>query len=157
MTSGDSWWTPLTPRLHVVGAEDPVQVTDSLSPTGMSYVARLDGESMADVDGVFTQFWEHLRLPSYFGWNWDALSDCLRDLHWLQAERYLVVISRAEDVLSETPDERGTFFQVIARATASWANAPAKVGVGIPFNVVLLCARENLHLLGREVSAFETA
>ncbi|TDC24649.1 hypothetical protein E1265_09135 [Streptomyces sp. 8K308] len=88
-------------------------------------MARLDMESMGDLDGVFTQFWEHLRLPSYFGWNWDALSDCLRDLNRLQAERYLVVVSRSEDVLSETPEDREAFFRVLARATESWANAPA--------------------------------
>ena len=66
--TNDSWWTPLPPLLHVASAEDPVQVTHSLPPTGTSYVARLDGQSMADVDGVFTQFWEHFKLPSYFGW-----------------------------------------------------------------------------------------
>ncbi|MFF5535340.1 barstar family protein [Streptomyces cinerochromogenes] len=38
---------------------------------------------MCDSDGVFTQFHEALRLPDCFGWNWNALRDCLQDLHWL--------------------------------------------------------------------------
>ncbi|MFG3010974.1 barstar family protein [Streptomyces cinerochromogenes] len=36
---------------------------------------------MCDSDGVFTPFHEALRLPDCFGWNWNALRDCLQDLH----------------------------------------------------------------------------
>ncbi|MFK0106416.1 barstar family protein [Streptomyces sp. NPDC091217] len=38
------------------------------------------------VDDVFQKFWDAFRLPDYFGWNWPALRDCLRDLGWLSSD-----------------------------------------------------------------------
>jgi RNAse (barnase) inhibitor barstar len=32
-----------------------------------------------------------LGLPDYFGENWDALSECLRDLSWIKARRVVIV------------------------------------------------------------------
>jgi RNAse (barnase) inhibitor barstar len=32
-----------------------------------------------------------LKFPEYFGLNWDALYDCLRDFHWLSQHRIIIV------------------------------------------------------------------
>ena len=37
-----------------------------------------------------------LNLPSYFGHNWDALEECLRDLSWLPPHASVVIVH--EDV-----------------------------------------------------------
>ncbi len=36
-----------------------------------------------------------LRLPNYFGWNWDALEECLQDLSWLPANAQIAIVHEA--------------------------------------------------------------
>lgn len=72
----------IVPWVHVVPEQGALPVDLLLPVTGRTYVARLDGREMRDTDTVFQQFYDGLRPPEYFGWNWEALSDCLRDLKW---------------------------------------------------------------------------
>ncbi|MEU3520421.1 barstar family protein [Streptomyces sp. NPDC006654] len=43
-------------------------------------VHHFDAHDLMTEQGVFRAFAETLRFPGYFGWNWDALVDCLDDL-----------------------------------------------------------------------------
>jgi len=40
---------------------------------------------------LFRDFYEKLKFPGYFGFNWDALWDCLRDLHWIDQKEINIV------------------------------------------------------------------
>ncbi|WP_234313887.1 barstar family protein [Streptomyces sp. NBRC 109706] len=110
----------------------PVDVVASAS--GLVYVARLDGRRMGDRDAVFARFREEVRLPDYFGWNWDALTDCLRDLRWLGAERCLLVIEHAEALLAEHPGERAELLETLELLSAESVGSAGRV----PLRVVLL-------------------
>lgn len=44
-------------------------------------VYHFDARDMPDLAGVCDQFADKLSFPGYFGRNWDALVDCLDDLH----------------------------------------------------------------------------
>ena len=39
--------------------------------------------------GIFAK---QLQFPGYFGWNWDAFEECLRDLSWLPDQQLIVVV-----------------------------------------------------------------
>lgn len=60
-----------------------------------------------------------LYFPGYFGWNWDALSDCLRDLHWVQPPRPVVLQHRDVPFAPET-SMRAIYLDILREAAASW-------------------------------------
>ncbi|WP_078973168.1 barstar family protein [Streptomyces sp. MMG1533] len=110
------------------------------------------GREMIDADGVFTQLYEHLRLPDYFGWNWDALRDCLQDLSWLTASHFLLIIDDAEFVLSGSGDEYQIFYRALLDAAKYWAAKPELPGqAGVSFRVVLLCSPQASSGLNADV------
>ncbi|MEV4706123.1 hypothetical protein [Actinoplanes sp. NPDC049316] len=39
------------------------------------------------------------------------MSDCLRDLSWIPAERFIVIIGKAEEILVREANDRRTFSQ----------------------------------------------
>ncbi|TDC84015.1 hypothetical protein E1193_07015 [Micromonospora sp. KC606] len=98
---------------------------------------------------VFYDFSDALLFPSYFGWNWAALSDCLTDLHWLPADGYLVIVENAPRLLPDSTHDQHTLFRILARAVHHWASPlDQPEGKIVPFKVLLLCNREEeaVHL-----------
>ncbi|MER5893856.1 barstar family protein [Streptomyces sp. NPDC001876] len=103
---------------------------DLLLPvTGKTYVARLDGREMRDTDSVFQVFYDGLRLPDYFGWNWDALSDCLRDLNWLRTEHHVLIIEAADEALPDDAAGQQLLFRTLLRAGQRWSSTQRPQGV----------------------------
>jgi hypothetical protein len=47
-----------------------------------AWVAELPRD-IQSVDELFEQLCERLQFPDYFGHNWDAFEECVRDLSWL--------------------------------------------------------------------------
>lgn len=123
----------------------------ALPPQGVVAVARIDGAAAGSEDEVFGQFSDALRFPAYFGWNWDALSDCLRDLNWLPADRYLVVVDELMRLLTGDAEGRRLFFRTLETAARHWAG-PLGRPRSIPFHTVLLADEADIDELRRELS-----
>ncbi len=77
-----------------------------------------------------------LKLPSYFGGNWDALTDCLRDLNWLKGAGFVLHIAGHDKFASTSPDDYQTALAVLSEAAAFWK---AK---GTPFVVLVDGAKD---------------
>jgi hypothetical protein len=56
-----------------------------------------------------------LELPGWFGHNWDALEECLRDLSWIE-EREVVLVH--EDL--PAIEDLDTYLQVLHSAADDW-------------------------------------
>jgi len=67
---------------------------------------------------------ESLKFPDYFGWNWDALEDCLRDLSWLDAPRGIVLVH--EHLPLADAHQRQTYFDILTKAQAA-QNVPLRM------------------------------
>lgn len=79
-------------------------------------VARVAGD-IRTTQQLFELFYRLLTLPDYFGFNWNALFDCLRDFHWV-AERNVVIV---HDELPELPpSEMRIYLEVLRDAVLDW-------------------------------------
>ena len=68
---------------------------------------------------------DELRLPDYFGYNWDALEECLRDLSWLPEGN--VQIRHRDLPLSPGSQDRRTYLHVLRSAAAFWAKSGSRL------------------------------
>lgn len=63
-------------------------------------VREWDAHEAATKEAILQGIAETWAFPSHFGYNWDALIDCLSDLSWIGGSKFALVIhgaSRNED------------------------------------------------------------
>ncbi|MFE7095958.1 barstar family protein [Streptomyces erythrochromogenes] len=82
---------------------------------------RLDLDGVRGKAELMGRCGEALRLPEWFGGNWDALADVLQDLSWLpQAPGRLVAVSSWQGYAGARPAEWETFAEVLEEAVDFW-------------------------------------
>ncbi|MFF0309137.1 barstar family protein [Streptosporangium sp. NPDC004379] len=91
---------PLPPWLTVTTAPAPAVV---------------DGRACRTRAAFFEEAARALRLPDHFGRNWDALTDCLRDVGEVR-----LIVEHAEELLGAEPPEQ---FAVLLAVLAGAAEA----------------------------------
>lgn len=110
-----------SPWVAFTAAADPwvaAELTELRAQGGL--VCVLDGRDLHGPAAVFRTFARELSFPDYFGHNWDALVDCLRDGHGHghgHGQPYVaVLIEHADGLLGM--DFLGVFISVLCQA--SW-------------------------------------
>lgn len=68
-------------------------------------------------DDLFSALAGGMQFPDHFGRNWDALSDCLKDLSNIDGD---VLIVHHDVPLRRSSDER-TYLEILIDAQESWA------------------------------------
>lgn len=58
------------------------------------------------------------RFPDYFGGNWDALLDCLRDFSWVSQKR--IVIIHDDLPVANQEDELRVYLEILETAVNDW-------------------------------------
>lgn len=80
----------------------------------------LDGGAVVDKTTFLRACADALALPDYFGWNWDALEECLRDLSWAPAPGYILLYDRAAPFIRRAPADWAVARSIFASAAAHW-------------------------------------
>jgi RNAse (barnase) inhibitor barstar len=90
----------------------------------------LDGTGLRDKRALLDRCVEEFALPAYFGHNWDALQDSLRDLSWTPTTRgYLVVYDNWGELADADPSAHRTLVDVFESAVAYWRNTHTPMAV----------------------------
>ena len=124
-------------RIHFVEADgcDSFAIARASSDLGF-VVLQVNGARVRTKDHLMDEFSRGGQFPSYFGRNWDSLVDALRDLSWLPPGKgYVVLIERADGLLSMGPREFTTFVEVLGAVIKDRRDEQDE-GVK-PFHVVL--------------------
>lgn len=66
---------------------------------------------------LFEKLSTALKFPDYFGENWDALDECLRDFHWVEQRR---VVIQHDELPRLSKGELHTYLEILQRAVEDW-------------------------------------
>ena len=95
-------------------------------------VATIDGGQIEEPRQLFAFLAEALGFPDYFGHNWDALDECLRDLSWLPGTGYVLFVDHATRFWERGHRTAGTLVEVWLDAACEWNRE------SIPFHLVFV-------------------
>lgn len=127
---------PLVLHLHEQRAAGIYHVTE-VDRTDLAAVCQAKGIQFFDLDGsqvtnkpeFLRMAAQAMRFPEYFGYNWDALEDCLTDLNGECEAGYLVLYSHADRFATTDPEQWNVLLQILHSAIAAWqtTNTPMYV------------------------------
>ena len=83
-------------------------------------VFHLDGRKIHNKTSFMNEAAEKLKLPAYFGHNWDALNDCITDLSWMNSEGVLLIINDSEHFRIASPEEWQNACNIFLEAIDYW-------------------------------------
>lgn len=104
---------------------DPARFTD---PTAFVVRVPRGVRSKVKLLGMLAR---QLRFPRYFGWNWDALEECLRDLSWLGEPRKIVIVHESLP-FGANSDLRATYLAILGDLVAQKLATGHTVEVVVP-------------------------
>jgi RNAse (barnase) inhibitor barstar len=121
------------PAVRVLAGEAalPAAVSDEVR-------ARIEGAEIGSEEQLFAALARALSFPSWFGRNWDALLDCLRDVGGgdQRPAAVTLVVEDAGELLSRAPRTGAMLVETWVTAAHWWAQR------GVPFRLCLLIPRD---------------
>lgn len=138
------------PWIYAVAATEeavanlPFQLTEDNDPA----VRILRGRKMSSGNAAFNEISAALQFPYYFGENWNAVIDCLRDLAWMPGSGYLFVVTAADQLFNEDPTQWQSLVTAIEHGGRHWS-APIERGEwwdrpAKPFHVVFQAEEDSI-------------
>ena len=97
------------------------------------YIVECDVASVSNDKELFSLLALKFKFPDYFGHNWAALDECLRDLDsWIPAQGYILVVNGASRLWKESTYTAG-------RLVMSWQCCAERWNdFGKPFHLVFV-------------------
>lgn len=111
----------------------------SLDATGLARIT-IELVAVHDKASLMQAFASACAIPDWFGGNWDALADALRDLSWLPLDDGWVLVLDGADVhRAARPREHAMLIEVLRDACEAWRDGD------IPFWVFCVPAQQDVE------------
>jgi RNAse (barnase) inhibitor barstar len=86
------------------------------------FVAIVDRAPVFNKETLMHALYQSCKFPAYFGFNWDAVNDCVTDFSWIVEEKgYVLVFNDWPLLQSEAPEEAKMLLEIVADAQRVWA------------------------------------
>jgi RNAse (barnase) inhibitor barstar len=83
-------------------------------------VSRVDLRKTRNKTELLAELGKALRLPEWFGENWDALFDCLVDMGWQPALGYVTLLENGDMLHARAPEDFATLIDIFRQAAQEW-------------------------------------
>jgi hypothetical protein len=117
--------------LHFVESGDEATLVTNAGE-GEFAVFEVSGACVESKGDLLSALARAMEFPSYFGMNWDALDECLRDLSWRPAKGYILLLRDAEQLWRRNGRLMGSLVGSWLFAAELWAKA------GVSFHLVFV-------------------
>lgn len=114
--------TPANNGIYHLPTSGNEAVREAALAEGMIYYACDLGDATTGEE-VLQGLAKTLKLPEWFGNNFDALYDCLTDLTWQHTSASVIVLSGVESLYTSDPEVWEILLSVMASAAEYWQNA----------------------------------
>ncbi|MFN8482985.1 MAG: barstar family protein [Anaerolineae bacterium] len=92
------------------------------------FVGRINDEVIDNVNTLLQRLAQVFEFPSYFGFNWNALKDCLADMSWRPAQGYILIFPHPEGLGKQDLQD---LFDIARAVSSLW------LPDGIPFKLLV--------------------
>lgn len=107
---------------------------DDAARNGIS-IFYFNGKSITNKKEFFKAAKDVMRLPSYFGENWDAFEECISDLSWLNSTGYIFIYDYTSCFFSGNPRDEFILKDILLAARINHEQE------GVPFEFILASER----------------
>lgn len=88
-----------------------------LAKHAQTKVIVMHGKAIPTLDAFYKDIQFSLQIPSYFGFNLDALDEVLHDLSWLSDKHIILIIYRSSLLCAQHEDDRDNLISVLSSCT----------------------------------------
>jgi RNAse (barnase) inhibitor barstar len=108
------------PDVYLLSSDAQVSNLSSLSAIHRFNFFYIKGEGIKNKETFLKISGEALGFPDYYGKNWDAFEECIRDFGWCRAEGYLVLYDHFEAFARNAPGEFKIALAIFRSAIKYW-------------------------------------
>ncbi|MFH1197588.1 MAG: barstar family protein [bacterium] len=101
-------------KIYIFDFDEYKKIKDNLyTKTNNPGLIEIDINNVTSTRELFSVFIEKMKFPNYFGFNWDAFDECIRDLSWLEFKCKYLVIQNSMNYFINDKLEMEIFIQIL--------------------------------------------